>query len=74
MAEFLLGDPFSGIPLFGGGLSVFGGYAYDQFKTLGVKSHANEWMIGLRLYTGGGTLMDQHRNGALNPFLTHTVF
>ena len=72
-AEFLLADALGPVlPI--GALSVFGGYAYNQFRTFGIQSHSNEWLIGIRVYTGAGTLIDRHRNGTLNSFLTSAVF
>jgi len=51
------------------GVSVYGGYTYDQVHAFGIKDHDNVWHVGFRWYTGGGSLMDHHRNGNLNPWL-----
>lgn len=78
LAEFLLGgDPFGGLPVvggIGGGVSIFGSYTYNQIHEFGVKTHDNVWMVGIRLYTGAGSLMDHHRNGTLNTFFTNNLF
>jgi hypothetical protein len=51
------------------GVSIYGGYAYDQVHAFGFKDHDNVWHVGFRWYMGGGSLMDHHRNGNLNPWL-----
>src|SRR5438270_8244092 len=78
LAEFLLGgDPFGGVPVvggIGGGVSIFGSYTYNQIHEFGFKTHDNVWMVGIRLYTGSGSLMDHHRNGTLNTFFSNNLF
>ena len=59
MAEFLFSEDY--------GLSGYAGYSYTQLK--GNDDHENRFLVGLRWYTGGGSLMDHHRNGNLNPWL-----
>jgi hypothetical protein len=61
------------------GLSVYGGYAYDDIRFFdnnpgGLKTHSNVYLLGLRWYTGGGSLMDHHRNGTLHPWLNSSGF
>jgi len=51
------------------GVSVFGGYAYNQIHAFGDKTHDNVFRVGFRWYMGGGSLVDRHRNGNLNPWL-----
>jgi hypothetical protein len=51
------------------GVSIYGGYTYDQVHAFGFKDHDNVWHVGFRWYTGGGSLIDHHRNGNLNPWL-----
>jgi hypothetical protein len=58
-AEYLFSEDY--------GVSVFGGYQYTEFR--GPLDHENSFHIGFRWYTGGGSLMDRHRNGTLNPWL-----
>ena len=60
-AEFLFSEDL--------GLSGFAGYGYQDNKFFQDDFHDNIWRIGLRWYTGGGSLMDRHRNGNLNPWL-----
>jgi hypothetical protein len=62
IAEFLVAEDI--------GISGFGGYTYQHFSSGGVKDHDNVWLVGLRWYTGTGTLIDHHRNGNLNPWLS----
>jgi hypothetical protein len=59
--EFLFSEEF--------GLAGFAGYTYAQDHSFGFKTHDNIWRVGLRWYTGTGTLEDHHRNGNLNPWL-----
>lgn len=61
MAEYLLLEDY--------GVSGFAGYAHVDDRINHQDSNADVWMIGLRWYTGGGSLMDRHRNGTLNPWL-----
>ena len=58
-AEFLFSEEY--------GVSAFGGYTYTQVN--GSSSNDNAFRVGLRWYTGMGSLMDRHRNGNLNPWL-----
>jgi hypothetical protein len=51
------------------GISGYGGYTYQDNKAFQIDSHDNIWRIGLRWYMGGGSLVDHHRNGNLNPWL-----
>ena len=51
------------------GLSGYAGYTFVDSKIYTFDSEANIWLIGLRWYTGGGALVDRHRNGNLNPWL-----
>jgi hypothetical protein len=62
LAEFLVAEDL--------GISGFGGYSYVHHSDSGFSSHDNVWMVGLRWYISGGTLIDHHRNGNLNPWLT----
>lgn len=61
LAEFLFSEEY--------GVSGYAGFTYSQDKAFGDDTHDNIWMIGLRWYTGGGTLQNHHRNGNLNPWL-----
>jgi hypothetical protein len=58
-AEYLFSEEY--------GVSGFAGYQYTEFR--GASDHANSFHVGLRWYTGGGSLEDRHRNGTLNPWL-----
>lgn len=60
-AEFLFLEDY--------GLSGFASYAHATDKVAGQSFDDNAWRVGLRWYTGGGTLIDRHRNGTLNPWL-----
>jgi hypothetical protein len=52
------------------GVSGYVGYTYQDQKFSGFTStHNNVWLVGFRWYMGGGSLMDHHRNGNLNPWL-----
>jgi len=51
------------------GVSGFASYAHDSNKSAGVTNDDNLWRVGVRWYFGGGSLMDHHRNGNLNPWL-----
>ncbi len=51
------------------GLSGYAGYTYQSNKLIIFDDHDNAWHVGLRWYLGGGSLMDHHRNGNLNPWL-----
>jgi len=51
------------------GVSGYAGYSFVDSKVFTVDGEANAWVIGLRWYTGGGSLQDRHRNGSLNPWL-----
>jgi hypothetical protein len=61
MAEFLFSEEY--------GLAGYAGYTYDQNRFFQEDSHDNIWRIGLRWYTGGGSLEMHQRNGNLNPWL-----
>ena len=62
IAEWLFSEDF--------GVSGYVGYTYQDQKFSGFTStHNNVWLVGLRWYMGGGSLMDHHRNGNLNPWL-----
>ena len=61
MAEFLFSEDL--------GLSGYAGYTYQSNKAFAFDSHDNAWHVGMRWYTGGGALIDRHRNGNLNPWL-----
>jgi hypothetical protein len=58
-AEYLFSEDY--------GVSIYGGYQYSEFR--GAADHDNSFHVGLRWYTGSGSLEDHHRNGALNPWL-----
>jgi hypothetical protein len=60
-AEFLMSEDY--------GVSGFAEYAHVSDSIHGISDNSNIWMVGLRWYTGGGSLMDRHRNGTLNPWL-----
>jgi hypothetical protein len=69
-AEYFLADTI-GFPL-----SVWGGFSVDWFHVSsgvegveGFSDHDTIWTIGLKWYTGGGSLMDHHRQGLLRPWL-----
>jgi len=67
-AEFLFSEEY--------GVSGFAGYTR---ATLGFGDGEddfddNAFRIGLRWYTGGGSLIDRHRNGNLNPWLPGAGF
>jgi hypothetical protein len=61
MGEFLFSEDY--------GISGYAGYTYVQNKIFQEDSHDNIWRIGLRWYTGGGSLESHQRNGNLNPWL-----
>jgi len=61
MAEWLFIEDY--------GVSVYGGYSYDQTHAFGFKDHDNVFRVGFRWYMGGGSLIDHQRNGNLNPWL-----
>ena len=60
-AEFLFSEEYN--------VSGYAGFTYSQDKFFNFDSHDNIWHVGLRWYTGGGSLQDKHRNGNLNPWL-----
>jgi hypothetical protein len=60
-AEFLFSEDF--------GVSGFASYSHTTESLQGDSFDDNAFRIGLRWYTGGGSLMDRHRNGNLNPWL-----
>jgi hypothetical protein len=60
-AEFLFSEDF--------GVSGYAGYAHNQVSVQGNDDNSNIWRVGLRWYVGGGSLVDHHRNGTLNPWL-----
>jgi hypothetical protein len=60
-AEFLLSEDY--------GVSGFAEYMYRTDRIQRVNENASAFFVGLRWYTGGGSLMDRHRNGTLNPWL-----
>ena len=63
--EFLLNED---IPV-----AAWAGYTHTDNKFLHEHSNTNTFMVGLRWYfTGGGTLEDHHRNGALHWYLPGT--
>jgi len=49
--------------------SVFGGYSHDQHTEFKTDFDENIFHIGLRYYTGMGSLVDHHRNGNLRGWL-----
>jgi len=52
------------------GLSGYAGYSYQSDKVITTTNlHSNTWLVGVRWYMGGGSLIDHHRNGNLNPWL-----
>jgi len=54
------------------GVSGYVGYRYTSDRLSGVAPvdfHTNAWLVGIRWYLGGGSLMDHQRNGNLNPWL-----
>ncbi|GEM_PF-1647731 len=51
------------------GVAGFASYAHGSVSFGNSDSDDNAFRIGLRWYTGGGSLMDRHRNGNLNPWL-----
>jgi len=60
-AEFLFSEDY--------GVSGFAGYTHTNFSSQGDDFDDNAFRVGLRWYTGGGMLIDRHRNGNLNPWL-----
>lgn len=60
-AEFLFSEDY--------GVSGFASYSHTTVHFTGDNFDDNAFRIGLRWYTGGGSLMDRHRNGTLNPWL-----
>ena len=54
------------------GVAVNGGFTYSQNNTFNDEYNESIWKIGLRWYTGGGSLAERHRNGTLNPWLPGT--
>jgi hypothetical protein len=61
MGEFLFSEDF--------GVSGFAGFTHVNFSGGGADFDDDAFRIGLRWYTGGGSLMQHHRNGNLNPWL-----
>ncbi len=61
-AEFLFSEDYA--------ISGYAGFTYNQDKIFGSDTHDNIWHVGLRWYTGGGTLQSHHQNGSLNPWLS----
>jgi hypothetical protein len=53
-------------------ISVFGGFAYDQHEAFNSDFNESIWKIGLRWYTGQGSLAEHHRNGTLRAWLRGT--
>ena len=51
------------------GVSGYAGYRYTSDRIAPLDFHSNAWLVGVRWYLGGGSLMDHHRNGNLNPWL-----
>jgi len=60
-AEFLFSEDY--------GVSGFASYTHQTTHFAGDDFDDNAFRIGLRWYTGGGSLIDRHRNGTLNPWL-----
>jgi hypothetical protein len=60
-AEYLFSEDY--------GLSGYAGYTYSTDRAFQEDFHENVWRIGLRWYTGGGSLQMHQRNGNLNPWL-----
>ncbi|HEY4265647.1 MAG TPA: hypothetical protein VGM72_10030 [Micropepsaceae bacterium] len=54
-------------------VSVFGGYTFTDIP--GASNHIDEWRIGVKFYTNGNgtTLVDKHRNGALDDLVRPTL-
>jgi hypothetical protein len=54
-------------------VSVFGGYTFTDIP--GPSNHIDEWRIGVKFYTNGNgtTLVDKHRNGALDDLVRPTL-
>jgi len=66
-AEYLFSEQY--------GLAGYLGYAYDRYIRFdnspgGGRLSSDTYLVGLRWYLGGGSLVDHHRNGTLNPFLS----
>ena len=53
-------------------ISVFGGFAYDQHEAFEHSFNESIWKIGVRWYTGQGSLAGRHRNGTLRAWLRGT--
>jgi hypothetical protein len=56
-------------PLPDWGFAVYGGFAYDQHTDYTIGTNESIWKIGVRYYTGPGTLIEYHRNGTLRSWL-----
>jgi hypothetical protein len=55
-------------------ISIYGGYTYTDAS--GLSGHINQWTIGVKFYTNGNgtTLVEKHRNGALDTLVRPSVF
>jgi len=51
------------------GVAVYGGFTYGQLNQFKQDSNDSIWHVGLRYYTGQGSLMERHRNGTLHDIL-----
>jgi len=51
------------------GTAVYGGFTYSQNNTFKDEYNESIWKVGLRWYTGQGSLVDRHRGGTLHGFL-----
>ena len=61
MFEYLFSEEFP--------LSGYAGFTYTDNNIFNSDTNNSIWMVGVRWYTGGGSLEDHHRNGNLNPWL-----
>jgi len=61
-AEFLFSEDY--------GFSVFAEYDFHSNKIQHENFNDSAFKMGVRWYAGGGSLVDHHRNGTLNPWLS----
>jgi hypothetical protein len=56
------------------GLSVIGSYAYVSSNDLKQEYNSSIWRVGLKYYTGMGSLVDRHRNLVLRDWLRSATY
>ena len=57
-AEFMPNEEWS--------TAIYGGFTYSQDSFAKFDSHETIFHVGLRWYSGSGSLEDRHRNGTLH--------